>query len=423
MTVSLGIAVGADRLRAVAVRGDAAVWAAEVELPPGRSIAAALADALTGAPLPRWPRPRAVVALGPSRAQTRCIAGLPPVGDARVLAQIVREGASRFFLANGKPLATTGVRLEEPGRVWCAAFEEPTVHAVVSACAGAGLRLRAIVPAVAVLPLALEDPVLTWRDGGTSAEVRADGGVMRSVRRLVADDDGEPAAGSTRPAPGLAPLGPEAWRFADAYGAAVLPGDEALVLRPGRAGAAGHVPGWRLGLAGAALAVSVAGALYLPVAAARGAGEEANARVDSLAAPRRAALVADAELRRVTAGLAQVAEFDAARRPAATLLAELTRALPDGAALVALRIDSAGGGLVAVAPRAAAVLMPLERVDGVRAPEVVGPVTREVLAGREVERVTVKFGLDSVPAPHREAKEVASPDAPGAASPGGGGDR
>jgi hypothetical protein len=50
----------------------------------------------------------------------------------------------------------------------------------------------------------------------------------------------------------------------------------------------------------------------------------------------------------------------------------------------------------------------------------VGPVTREVLAGREVERVTVKFGLDSVPAPYRQAEEVASPDAAGAASPGGG---
>jgi hypothetical protein len=109
--------------------------------------------------------------------------------------------------------------------------------------------------------------------------------------------------------------------------------------------------------------------------------------------------VAGAELRRVTAALDEVAAFDASRRPATTLLAELTRALPDGAAMVALRIDSAGGSLVAVAPRAPAVLMPLERVPGIRAPEIVGPVTREVLGGREVERVTVRFALDSVPHP------------------------
>jgi hypothetical protein len=46
---------------------------------------------------------------------------------------------------------------------------------------------------------------------------------------------------------------------------------------------------------------------------------------------------------------------------------------------------------VVLAPRGGALLTRLERVSGVAAPEIVGPVTREKPGGREVERVTVRF--------------------------------
>lgn len=411
MSLTLGLGVAAGRLRAVVARGGEAVWASEVALPGDDAMASALADVLADAPLPRWPRPRAVAAIGPSRAQTRRISGLPPVGDERMLAQIVREGAPRFFLANGKTLATTGVRVEEPGRAWCAAFDEPTVRAVEAACAAAGLRLSAVVPAVAVLPQGLAGDTHVWRDGDAAAEVHARDGVMVGTRRLPRGESDDATASPPTAVPALAKLGPDAWRFADAFGAALLSRDEELVLRPGK-GAAGAVPAWRVALAAGALAASLAAALFLPVVSASRAGAEAAARADSLRDRRRTALVAEAELRRVTAALAEVAAFDASRRPTTVLLAELTRALPDGAAMVALRVDSAGGSLVAVAPRAPAVLMPLERVPGVRVPEIVGPVTREVMAGREVERVTVRFALDTVPAPVAEENETEAEAAP-----------
>jgi hypothetical protein len=118
MAVLLGIAVGADRIRAVALKAGRIVAATEAEVGPGDSLSAAITELLSGAPLPRFPRPRVVVAMGPSLAQTRRIAGLPPLEDGKLLAEMVREGSGKFFLRNGVPLATTGVRIVAPSPPW-----------------------------------------------------------------------------------------------------------------------------------------------------------------------------------------------------------------------------------------------------------------------------------------------------------------
>ena len=390
MSVSLGIAVGADRVRAVALKAGRIVAATEAEVGPGDSLAAAVAELLAGAPLPRFPRPRVSVALGPSLSQTRRIAGLPPLEDGRLLAQVVREGAGKFFLRNGTPLATTGVRIVEPGTVWAAALDERAVRAVEAGCRAAGVRVDRFVPAVAVLGRALSDARVLWPDGGTVAEVRLAGGELESVRRLPAAQ----APGTPPPAaiPALARLGEQGWRFADAYGAASLPDYEPMVLRA-RASTSG-VPGWRLALGGAAAAAALAFAAVAPALRAMRAEDEAVARIAAVQDRRRAAADTERELERVTDALAEAAAFDHKRYSPTLLLADLTAALPPGSAAVAFRADTAGGSVVALAPRAAAVVRPLEKVPGIVAPEIVGPVTREALAGRELERVTIRFGLD-----------------------------
>jgi hypothetical protein len=110
---------------------------------------------------------------------------------------------------------------------------------------------------------------------------------------------------------------------------------------------------------------------------------------------RRAASDTERELERVTQALAEAAAFDADRYSPTLLLADLTAALPQGSAVVAFTADTANGSVVALAPRAAAVVQPLEKVPGIVAPEIVGPVTREALAGRDLERVTIRFGIDA----------------------------
>jgi hypothetical protein len=313
--------------------------------------------------------------------------------DPKLLAQVVREGAGKFFLRNGVPLATTGVRVIEPGCVWASALDERTVRAVETGCGSVGVRVDRFVPAVAVLGRGLADADVLWPDGGAVAAVQLSGGEMQSVRRLSAAQapDGHPPTAIAA----LARLGEDAWRFADAYGAALLPEYETMVFR-GSGSVAGEGPGWRMALAGGALAAAIASAAVAPALRATHAEDLALRRMALLQDRRRAASETEHDLARVTAAMSQVAAFDAARYSPTLLLADLTAALPAGSAIVTLRADTVGGSLVALAPRAVAVLRPLEKVPGILTPEIVGPVTREALAGQELERVTVRFGIDAV---------------------------
>lgn len=397
MSTQVGISIGADEVRAVVLRGGKVIAATEAELAPGDSLSDAVAEVLAGAPVPRWPRPPVIAALGPARAQVRRISGLPPIADARVLAGIIREGTGRFFLQNGVPLVTTGVRVEAPGTAWGAALDANAVRAAEEGCRRAGFRLSAVVPAVAVLGAALRGERIVWRDGSVAAEVElgADG-AMRSVRRLP------PAASLVdappdQPVEALGRVGDQARRFAAAYAAANVRAGEPLALRPGDALPAGSVPAWRLAVAAAALAAALAFYGVAPAWRAERAQERASARLATLARTRGQAADARRDLDDVSGALGEVSAFAARRRSPTLLLAAITRRLPAGTAMVSFRVDSAGGSIVALAPRAAAVLGALDRVPGIVSPEILGSVTREAAAGRQVERVTVRFLLPALP--------------------------
>lgn len=409
MSTLLGLAVGADRVRAVVLNGGRIAAATEAPLEPGEVLADAVAGLLSGMPLPRFPRPRVAVAFGPSLAQTRRISGLPPLDDARLLAQVVHEGTGKFFLATGAPLATTGVRMAEPGTVWAAALDERAVRQVEAGCRAAGLRAGRFVPAVAVLGRGVNgDPVL-WRDGAAVVEVGLDDGELRSVRRVAAGGDAHPPEAI----PALARLGPDGWRFADAYGAATLPAYEPMVLHGTGSTAAGDVAPWRVAVAGAAAGLALLFAALAPALRAMDAEDGAAARIAAVQDRRRAASDTERELGRISAALAEAAKFDAQRYSPTLLLADLTAALPAGTAVIAFRADTAAGSVVALGPRAATVVQPLERVPGIVSPEIVGPVTREVIGGRELERVTVRFGIDAA----RRARTSAAERAPEPGTP------
>jgi len=67
--------------------------------------------------------------------------------------------------------------------------------------------------------------------------------------------------------------------------------------------------------------------------------------------------------------------------------------LPEGSAITTLRVDSTRGTIVVLTARATEVVSQLDTIGLLVTPEIVGPVTREVISGRELERVTVRFGL------------------------------
>lgn len=402
--LTIGLGIGRDGVRAVALRGDRIAWALERargDEPLARTIEHVLADA----PVARWPRPRVMAAVGPAHAQTKRLVGLPPVSDPSRLRDVVRESASRFFLRNGVPLVTTW-RPGVDGAPWGAAVEEPVVDAIESACRARHVKLLAIVPTVAVLGRVADEATgaerIRWRDGELCVELAFEAGELVTVRRA---SDASSGTSESAPFATLDRLGPGASRFADAFGAARARPEVVLAWRSRRDSRARAAPGWRLAVA--AIAMMVAGTAWLaaPGVAARFAERAAMARLTKLAPVRRDVAFAEREFAKLTAGLAEVAAFDRPRYPMTPLLADLARALPEESALVTLHLSRDAGNLVALTPRAAVVLTKLESVPGIEGAEITGPVTREVLAGNTLERVAVRFRMTA--APRRVARAAA----------------
>jgi hypothetical protein len=393
VSARLGIAVSTDGVRAVAVQDEIILWGAESSL-EGRSIGEAIGELLTAGRLRRWPRPVMVAAVGPARSQLRKLTGLPPVADAGALTRLVGESAGRFFLRNGVPLATTGVRRdrESDGEGWGAAIEQPVIAALEAACRTHGLRLAAVLPTLAVIPRALQGDSLVWRDGEVCAHLTILDGRLHALRRGIIGD--APSSTSDEPphaVPALAALGTDGWRFADAYGAAIASVRDPLAYRLARFANAEPVRTLRIAAALLACLIALTLTAVAPTIAIRHAGARAEVGLSTLARERRGAEASEAELTRVSAALGEVALFDQNRRSVTILLSDLARALPSGSAMVSLRVDSAGGTLVALAPRAAALIERLEDVPDLATPSFIGPVTREVAASAEVERVAIHF--------------------------------
>ena len=391
MSLRIGLAVSSDSVRMVAVRDERIVWARESPIGEGVSVGCAVTTLLKTATVPRWPRPRVIAAIGPAQSQVKRLTGLPPVTDARVLARLVQETPGRFFLKNGIPLTMTGVRLAEKGEAWSCALDTPVVQAIAEACLRQNFSLRGVVPTATVLSKSLEDARVVWRDGDVAAELSLRGGLLEEIRRLPMG--GEHETGSPVARPELQTLGSEAWRFADAYGAAMTRDDEPVAARPGRAGSyeARRTPRWRLIVAAAATFAAIAAAGFAPGVAAIHRAHAAERTLGALGTRRISAVRVETELHEVSAALAEIDEFQAGRRSPTVFLAQLADALPPTAQLVAVRLDSAGGNLVALAPRAGDAMSRIERMEDIQSPEIVGPVTREFVGQQEKERVTIRF--------------------------------
>ncbi|HXB23555.1 MAG TPA: PilN domain-containing protein [Gemmatimonadaceae bacterium] len=343
MSLVIGLAIEPDRLRAVGVRGARVLWGMDAPVTEATTLGDALSVFCAKLPHRRFGRSRVIVALGATFAQTKRLAGLPPIADERVLAKTVSEHAARFFLRNGVPLVTTSVRRDAAGQPWAAALQKNIVDTIVSTCSASRFDLGGIVPAIDVV---------------------------------------KPDASA------LAPLGHEAMEFATAYGAAVTQG--ALAWRA-RATSEETAPRWRITTIAGACALALILALLATGLGARVAEHRAISHLASLANSTRAAQRAAHDNDLVTRALGEVATFDHGRRPITVLLSELAKTLPDSSALLAFHIDSTGGSVVALTPRAGALLTRLERVPELASPEITGPVTRETARGHDVDRVAVRF--------------------------------
>lgn len=386
--MTLGLAVASDAVRAVAVRDGAIRWALQTDRYPNGDLGSAIAELLRAATIPRWPKPRVVAVVGPSGVQTKRLTGLPPMQDGATLASIVRGSSGRFFLRNGIPITTSGLSPDDDG-VWGAAFESPIVETLDECCRKRGLQLRFVAPALLALPFATEQRSIFWNDGNVATEAGyLSNGRLCSVKRALSA-----AREGTNPTvvPALGVLGEGAWLFADAFGATLLKDSEPVSWRRGRERVTGRTLTRAVGVAGVAALVAVIAAILVPSIGDLVAARRANAQLTLMAARAKAAVNARGELDHMSRALGEIATFAERRHSRVFLLAALTRALPAEVALASIHVDTVSGTMVIVAPRIAGALAALDSVHAVDKLAIVGPVTKEIANGKEVERASVRF--------------------------------
>jgi hypothetical protein len=397
MAPRIGLGVGADAVRAIIVRRGAIVWRLSVSIRDAGGVGNAISAILTQTPRSRFRRRAIVVAVGPSAAQVRKLTGLPAVKNSRLLAQAVNANLGRFFLRNGIPLRVSDVR-STPNGTWAGAVELPVLTEIESACRAGRGHLLAVVPSMAVLGHALQPASssrsLVWVDGDTCAQVDLDKNGLVLSRRVRHPLE----AGAARPALAtpLQQFGDDGWSFADAYAAAVVQRRGQLAIRPQRdAKARARIARFRRAVCLAAVATAGLAALVAPGLTASRAAASAAAQLDRQRLRQRDVAAANYALVRSTDALTQVADFAAQRRTATTLLGSIAAALPDSTAIVSVRIDSVGGTIVALTPRGAALLPAMRQVAEIDSTQFGSPVSREIVDGRELERVALRFRFPS----------------------------
>jgi hypothetical protein len=387
----LGLAIAYDTIRAVVVKGTSLLWAGETAREPGAPTADDVATLLSRAPLARWSRTPVAVAVGPHASQMKRIAGLPPIDDTRILAAVVRENAGTFFLQDGVPVAVTGVRKLEAGSVWAAAVETTYVACVRQACRTRRLKLCSIAPAAVVLPEGLRSDCFHWVDGPVTLEIARSDGQLTAVRRVSAA--GGNGAQPPEPVSALEPLGENAARFADAYGAAVAAVGDPLTLGP-----RGDVP-WdrrrfrRRLLPPALMAVLTAAALLLSPLYALAVARRAEDSLREIQASDAWRLTGEVlpQLERATAVLAELERFASSRPQRTPLLAALAMSLPERTAIVRFEANNDEARVIVVTPSAPEAIAAIEAIPGINSVMQAGQVVRQNIGGIELDRATLTF--------------------------------
>jgi Tfp pilus assembly protein PilN len=407
MRARIGLSLGHDALRAVVVHGGRITWAGEVAREPGTPSVDEIVALLAEAPLPRWPRPVLGVAVGPHASQVKLLQGLPPLTDTEVLSAIVHERPTAFFLQNGTPVRTTGVRLAGEGVAWSAAIDAPYVQSVRDAAAAMRLRISFVAPSAVVLPRVLHGEQFVVRDGPVALEVTRDRDGFSSVRRVPA---ATADAGPPQPVSALLEIDEDAGRFADAYGAAVAAPGDPLTLGP-----RGDVPWearrrrWRI-IPPAVLAAAGAIALLLSPLKPHLDARRTEAELRTLQASEQWRLTVDvlAQRERVTGALRELEGFAASRPRQTRLLADLTRALPDSAAVERIDIQGDEARLVIVSPRVNRAIAALRAAPGVSEAALVGEVAQTASSAGPLQRATVRVRT-AAPAPTSPANPTNPP--------------
>lgn len=396
MRTRVGVALSRDAIRAVAVRRNRIVWAAEATVERGAPLEAAISSLLTKAPLPRFPRPILNAAVGPHASQVRLVAGLPEAPGTAAAGAIIREHTASFFLKDGVPLITTNVQPTTKTEAFAAAIDGPYVDAVLRVCRARHLQLGFIAPSAVCLPRAFEDRSFVWVDDNFVVDVSHIDGSLETIRTRPLSAAGSVESTSFRLAPPLSALGNNASRFADAYGVAATEAVPTLALDSVTAGFWSWESTRRRLTPPAVLFAAGVMAIALSPLSAVWAGQRAQVRLSRIRDDQVQTVVSTLDmLDRTTAIIGEVHGFASKRRDITNLLGALAAGLPAGTTVVSLELTDSLCQLGALSPNSADVLSAVRQIPGARSVELLGPVQHETMAGREIQRVTVRWSEDA----------------------------
>lgn len=376
----IGLEIGGTVVRAYSRPRSGAARVIEVFV-HGSDVEQAIATALSQVPRQRLSRPQVLAGVGPSACQYKRLVNVPR-SRPDLAAAIVRENVGRFFLKNGKPLITA-VERQADDAVFAAAYDEPVLKALAAACARERCRLIAAAPAMILLKDAVGGVPYSWQDGDVIADAVADSGHLRITRRR-ADDT---AAQVPRELPSeIADCDP---RFAVAFAAATCSVTGPLFHSVARRRA--PVSPLRSALAVTAALCALLFAFLTPPLAFRLARARAAARLLAIEPAARQAARQSVELGRFTRALDDASTLAKDRSRVAAAFAELTARLPDSSAFTHLRIDSSSITATIVTRRASDVLHGFEQSRTMGAAEVLGPVVRTPVSGRDMEQFSARL--------------------------------
>lgn len=390
MSARLGVSISSNAVRGVLVRAGRVVWSGRTTIGDKERVSAALERLLADSKLARAQRARVCLALGLAHSHVKGIEGLPPVRHTKLISRIVKESPDAFFVRVGGRTVVSDVEIRSDGSTWAAALDSGLIDEALAVLRRRNLRVTRVLPFAAAVSHVV--PVGTWCLADDALEVELttiERGIIQDCRRRMP----AVAGGETRPSvDALDALGTGASEFMAAYGAAVAPPRAAFTWRPAPDPArVRRFDMLRVAAASLVLIASLGGALVARGAHATLAAAAASAQLSSLHDSQIDAARTDAELRRTTAELDRIRQFDATRGRMTLLLGALSEALPDSTAVISLRVDTLDASLIVLAPNAAEILPELLDLPGVIAPRIIGSVTREALGGVRVERASIRF--------------------------------
>lgn len=335
----------------------------------------------------RSPAVRMTILLGCHAVRLRRLEGIPLTLTRGALDDFFREGLARLLAVRPDEVVCTFAREENAHLV--AAYDRQTLSTLYEVATRLNVAVAMIVPELVALAAMQDNGFVETRDGRWLGRLDvADGAITSTSLRRVATTTSPEVADSPRVLHGVI-AATLAHRRRLAALAAPPPLRPPVQVSRRRARAAVTAA------ASVALLVAAAGPLDALIEHAR-----ARREVATLLSAHAGVLERQQELLAMRETITQASQLAVARPSVVRTLAALTQALPDEMSVLHLELDSLGGTVVIVAPRAGEALARFDRVPGIANPAFRGPITRETGFGPPRDRATIAFRLsDSDGAP------------------------